>query len=198
MALAVAFFFADYRMVLPLAVLAAGMHLAHERWSLSGVAALAHAVFGVALILVIVRVDLPGADVTPFGAREIGALGAIVLAVTTTFVLRTAKEKQAYWIASHIAFLVWLATQFTPMRYGQELISLSWGVYGIVLLLVALRVEKKGMQVAGLVTLGIVAAKLLLVDMAQVGVIWRILLFMGFGAAFLGLSYLINRGAKSD
>lgn len=42
-----------------------------------------------------------------------------------------------------------------------------------------------------------VAAKLLVVDMAQVDVIWRILLFMGFGAAFLGLSYLIKRWAKS-
>jgi hypothetical protein len=31
--------------------------------------------------------------------------------------------------------------------------------------------------------------------MAQVDVVWRILLFMGFGAAFLGLSYLINRAA---
>ena len=54
------------------------------------------------------------------------------------------------------------------------------------------------MQLAGLVTLGIVAAKLLLVDMAQVDVIWRILLFMGFGAAFLGLSYLINRQAEDS
>ena len=47
-------------------------------------------------------------------------------------------------------------------------------------------------------TLGLVAAKLLVVDMAQVDVIWRILLFMGFGAAFLGLSYLINRQSASD
>jgi hypothetical protein len=28
-----------------------------------------------------------------------------------------------------------------------------------------------------------------------VDVVWRILLFMGFGASFLGLSYLINREA---
>ena len=126
-----------------------------------------------------------------------GALGVIALALTTTFVLRTATEKQVYWIAAHIAFLVWLATQFLPMRYGQELISLSWGIYGIALLLVALRVKQRGVQIAGLITLGIVAAKLLLVDMAQVGVIWRILLFMGFGAAFLGLSYLINRDSKT-
>jgi len=197
MALAIVFFLSDYRVVLPLAVLAAGMHLADHRWGLTGVRALAHGIFGVVLILVIVRLDLPGAEVTPFGPREIGALGAIVLAVTTTFVLRTGTEKQVYWIAAHIAFLVWLATQFTPMRYGQALISLSWGVYGIALLLFAMRTARKGMQLAGLITLGVVATKLLLVDMAQVGVVWRILLFMGFGAAFLGLSYLINRDSKA-
>jgi len=197
MALGIAFFFSDYRMMLPLAVLASGMHLADHRWQLSGVRVLAHALFGALLVLLMARSDLPGTNVTPFGARELGALAAIVLSVTTTFVLRTSTEKQVYWISAHIAFLVWLATQFLPMRYGQELISLSWGIYGIVLLLVALRMERKGMQIAGLITLGIVAAKLLLVDMAQVGVIWRILLFMGFGAAFLGLSYLINRDSKS-
>jgi uncharacterized membrane protein len=197
MALGLAFLLSDYRMVLPLAVLAAGMHSADHRWELPGVRALAHALFGVLLVMVMVRADLPGTFVAPFGAREIGALAAIVLAVTTTFVLRTSTEKQIYWIAAHIAFLVWLATQFLSMRYGQELISLSWGIYGIVLLLVALRMERRGMKIAGLITLGIVAAKLLFVDMAQVGVIWRILLFMGFGAAFLGLSYLINRDSKT-
>jgi uncharacterized membrane protein len=197
MAIGIAFLLSDYRMMLPLAVLAAGMHTADHRWELRGVRALAHAIFGVLLVMLMARADLPGTVVTPFGVREIGALAAIVLALTTTFVLRTTTEKRAYWIATHIAFLVWLATQFLPMRYGQELISLSWGIYGIVVLLVALRMKKRGMQIAGLVTLGIVAAKLLLVDMAQVGVIWRILLFMGFGAAFLGLSYLINRDSKT-
>jgi len=197
MALGIAFFFSDYRMMLPLAVLAAGLHMADHRWGLAGIRVLAHATFGAVLIMLMVRADLPGTVVAPFGAREIGALGAVVLAATTTFVLRTPTEKQVYWIAAHIAFLMWLATQFLPMRYGQELISLSWGIYGIALLLLALRAKRRGMQIAGLITLGIVAAKLLLVDMAQVGVIWRILLFMGFGAAFLGLSYLINRDSKT-
>jgi uncharacterized membrane protein len=32
-------------------------------------------------------------------------------------------------------------------------------------------------------------AKLFLVDLAKLQAIWRVLLFMGFGAAFLALSY---------
>ena len=48
------------------------------------------------------------------------------------------------------------------------------------------------MQQAGLATLGLTAGKLLLVDMAQLDVVWRILVFLGFGGAFLALSYLVN------
>jgi len=125
-------------------------------------------------------------------------LGAIVLTFTAAFGFESSLVKRVYRIAAHVAFLAWLVTQFGPMEYGQELISLSWGIYGIVLLLLSLRLGEKGVQLAGLATLGLVAAKLLLVDMAQLDVIWRILLFMGFGAAFLGLSYLINREARTD
>ena len=48
----------------------------------------------------------------------------------------------------------------------------------------------------GLGTLGLVAAKLLLVDMAELEAVWRILLFLGFGGGFLLLSYFINRGGE--
>jgi uncharacterized membrane protein len=196
--LAVSLFFFDYRVMLPLAVLGAAMHSADGRWRLPGVAVLGHVLFAQLLILVVGRLDVVGvASGSPFGMREMAALGAIVLAFTTSFVFESAIPKRVYRIGAHVAFMVWLATQFSPMERGQELISLSWGSYGIVLLLLSLRMRERGVQAAGLVTLGIVAAKLLLVDMAQVDVIWRILLFMGFGGAFLGLSYLINRQAES-
>lgn len=188
----------DYRVMLPLAVVGAAMHSAHARWSLPGVAFLAHLLFAQLLLLVVGRLDVLGvAAGSPFGVRELGALGAIALAFSTTFVFSSTTARRAYRIAAHVAFMAWLATQLGPLERGQELISLSWGVYGIALLLVSLRMRDRGVQLAGLATLGVVAAKLIVVDMAQVDVIWRILLFMGFGAAFLGLSYLINREAEA-
>jgi uncharacterized membrane protein len=196
--LAIALVLADYRVMLPLAVTGGAMHLANVRWGLPGVALLAHVLFAQLLILVIGRTDVLGVSRgSAFGVRELGALGAIVLAVSTSFSLASSLARRVYLIASHVALLAWLATQFGPMEYGQELISLSWGIYGIALLLLSLRLGHKGVQLTGLATLGLVTAKLLLVDMAQLDVIWRILLFMGFGAAFLGLSYLINRQAEN-
>ena len=191
--------FFDYRVMLPLAVTAAGMHQAHHRWGLPGVSVLAHLLFAQLGLMILARVDVLGISAaSSFSPRELGALGAIILALTSTFVFEAALARRVYRIGAHVVFLAWLATQFRPFDFGQELISLSWGIYGIALLLLSLKPGRKGVQLAGLATLGLVAAKLLLVDMAQVDVIWRILLFMGFGAAFLGLSYLIKRADKSD
>jgi uncharacterized membrane protein len=163
------------------------------------VSLLAHLVFAELLILVLSRLEVLGVAVgSPFGMVQLAALGAIGLALSSSFVLASPAMKRVYRIGAHIAFMAWLATQLGPLERGRELISLSWGIYGIVLLLVSLRLRQRGLQLAGLATLGIVAAKLVVVDMAQVDVIWRILLFMGFGAAFLGLSYLINRQPESD
>ncbi len=191
-------FLFDYRVMLPLAVAAAGMHTAHQRWGLPGVSLLGHVVFAQLMLFLIGRLDGLGiANTSPFGPEEVGALGAIALAFTSSFVLESELAKRVYRVGAHVAFMAWLATQFAPLARGQELISLSWGVYGIALLLLSLRLRHRGVQLAGLATLGVVAAKLLLVDMAQVDLLWRILLFMGFGAAFLGLSYLINRQAET-
>lgn len=197
-AVSIAIVLADYRVLFPLAVAAAAMQLADRRWGLPGVAIIAHILFAQLAVLVITHVQILGVMAgSPFGVDELGALAAIVTALSVSFVFASATAKQMYRIAAHVAFLIWLATQFAPMERGQELISLFWGLYGIALLLLSLRLGQKGVQLAGLATLGLVAAKLILVDMAQVDVIWRILLFMFFGAAFLGLSYLINREAKS-
>ena len=46
--------------------------------------------------------------------------------------------------------------------------------------------------------IGALAGKLLLVDLAQLDPVWRILLFLGFGATLLGLGYLINRPRRSE
>jgi uncharacterized membrane protein len=184
--------------VLPLAIVASVMHMTHSRWQLRGVALFGHLLFAWLLIVVIGRIGGLGlAGASPFGVQEMAALGAIVLGFTAAFTFESDSAKGAYRIGAHVAFMAWLATQFSPMERGQELTSLSWGVYGAVLLLISMRRRERAVQLAGLATLGVVAAKLVFVDMAQVDVIWRILLFMGFGAAFLGLSYLIKKPAAT-
>jgi len=45
------------------------------------------------------------------------------------------------------------------------------------------------MRLVGRATIFVVVGKLFLVDLSQLQAIWRILLFMGFGAVFLLLGY---------
>jgi uncharacterized membrane protein len=44
---------------------------------------------------------------------------------------------------------------------------------------------------AGLAVLAAFVGKLFLVDLASLAPLWRIALFLGFGGAFLGVSYLL-------
>ena len=193
--LAVVILMRDWWMLLPLSVIGGLMHLARGRWGLGGVGALAHVLF---FVLALAYVGA-GFDALGISARSwtlplrLSLLGAILTAFAASFALAGTTGRMVYRLGAHLALLLWLAVEFAPLPQGQGLISLTWGVYGTALLLVSFRLGDRAVQLTGLATLGIVAAKLLLVDMAQLDMIWRILLFMGFGSAFLGLSYLINR-----
>lgn len=101
-----------------------------------------------------------------------------------------------YRIAAHLLFLLWLATEIGPLCRGSGWVTLAWGVYGAILLLLALRsrggAALPGLQLVAFSTLALAVGKLVMVDLGRVPMIWRILLFMGFGAGFLGLSSLFK------
>ena len=185
----------DWWALLPLAVVGGLMHLARGRWSLGGVGVLAHVLF----LALAFSYASGGFDAIGISTRSwtlplrLSLLASILTAFAVSFALPGATGRMIYRLGAHLALLLWLAVEFEPLPQGQGLISLTWGLYGAALLLASFRVRDRKLQLTGLATLGIVAAKLLLVDMAQLDMIWRILLFMGFGSAFLGLSYLINR-----
>jgi uncharacterized membrane protein len=122
----------------------------------------------------------------------ISQLGAIVVAFLSGSRV-SGRGRLFYLVGVHVAMLSWLYSVFEPFDNGQGLVTLAWGVYGVGLLVTSFVLHQKGIQLAGLATLGLVAGKLLLVDMAQLDVIWRILMFLGFGIVFLVLSYFINR-----
>ena len=99
------------------------------------------------------------------------------------------EEIAAYQLGAHLLFLTWLFRELSGLPAGQAWVSVAWGVYAAALLVVGLRLDRVEMRATALATLGLVVAKLFLVDLAELQAIWRVLLFMGFGAAFLALSY---------
>ena len=97
-----------------------------------------------------------------------------------------------YVLAAYLGFLAWFLRELGSFPNGNGLVSIAWGLTGSILLWVGLRRNLMDVFKAGLATLVLVAIKLLIIDLANLNVIWRILIFMGFGGAFLFLSYRVK------
>jgi hypothetical protein len=124
-------------------------------------------------------------------------LAAIAAAVAVALRVLAPPARLTYLIAAHLAVLVWVLLCARGVDGGLAWVSILWGVYGAALLVLAVGRSLAPVRIAALATLGLVAAKLLLVDTAGVGAGWRIILFIGFGAAFLGLGYISNPEPRS-
>jgi uncharacterized membrane protein len=116
----------------------------------------------------------------------------IALAFGVSGFVTPAWAKRAYRVAVHAALLGWIWRELAALPESGAYISLAWGIYAVGLLVVGLRMGRAGFIRLGLVTLFVVVGKLFLVDLAWVGAVWRILLFLGFGGVFLALSYYLQ------
>ncbi|NIS88197.1 MAG: DUF2339 domain-containing protein [Nitrospinaceae bacterium] len=103
---------------------------------------------------------------------------------------------KVYALAAYLGFLALFLREFGYLPNGNGLISITWGLTGSAALWMGLRRNRLEVFNAGLVTLVLVALKLLAIDFSFIDVIWRILIFLGFGAAFLLLSYWIKNQWK--
>ena len=93
-----------------------------------------------------------------------------------------------------IAELQQLWRELSALPGGDAIVTTAWGAYGLGLLAASATTRK-----VGLWTLLAAVAKLFLVDLDRVDPFIRILLFLGFGALFLGISYYYrDRWSKPD
>jgi len=127
---------------------------------------------------------------------------AVIVLVAILF-MRKSTERPIFWISAHILFLMWLSRELGAIHNGQALVSAAWGLYALILLGIALTRHARYLRWAGLATLFLLAAKLFLIDLAEVRAIWRVLLFAGIGILFLVISYfyrgfLVDESAPPD
>lgn len=114
----------------------------------------------------------------------------LALGVVSTRFAQPRRATLVYWIAVHAGVLLLLNRELGRLPDGDGIVTIAWGVYGVALLIAGLRRDIDVLARFGIGTLLVVVGKLLLVDLAEVDAIWRVLLFMGFGGAFLLLSYV--------
>ncbi len=98
-------------------------------------------------------------------------------------------ERRAFGASLWVALLVLLGHEFVAAGRAGAALTLTWGALGLLVLVPGLARDSGLLRSLGYGTLVLVIGKLTSMDLANVDAIWRILLFMGFGGAFLGVSF---------
>ena len=124
-----------------------------------------------------------------FNEKALVDIIVIISIALATYMLKYSAEKSAYLLVAHVAVLLWFLRELSPVTNGQGLVSVAWGVYTIALFVIGLRKDMSDITKTAMATLLVLVGKLFLVDLANLETIWRVLLFLGFGAVLLFLSY---------
>ncbi|HEV3052227.1 MAG TPA: DUF2339 domain-containing protein [Longimicrobium sp.] len=119
-------------------------------------------------------------------AADLAAIGA---GFAISYVVRTRGEMLTYRIWAHVAVLGWVWRQLAQTEGGQGYATMVWGAWGLGLLLLAMRQGWPTAERVAIWTLLATVAKLFLVDLERLDPLFRVLLFLGFGAVFLYFSY---------
>lgn len=123
------------------------------------------------------------------------ALGATVAAstphllkglATVAFVLANGMLLRA---VHHLAEVPWSDGALFASDTAQTSLSLFWGVLGLALTFFGSRRHQRTLWMVGAALLGVVVAKLFLVDMASTGTVARIVSFLGAGVLLLVVGY---------
>ncbi len=89
--------------------------------------------------------------------------------------------------------LVWLGSVLVHLPQGQGIVSMSWAVIGVIVLVAGAIRRIPEIAAAGLAVLGLTVAKLLTVDLQEVDALWRAGLFFVVGMGIMRLGFLLPR-----
>jgi len=151
-----------------------------------------HALFAVVAAALAFRLSTDTASPPPIvDAQALSELVVLGLAAGASSLAAVQWLRRSYRGAALVGWLGWTVHELVTLPNGHAYVSLLWGLTAAVLLVAGARADRRPLQIAGLAVLAAFVAKLVLVDLASLPPLWRIALFLGFGAAFLGLSYLL-------
>jgi Predicted membrane protein (DUF2339) len=176
-------------LLVALAAQALALHWLAGRGGGPSIRWMAHKVFIVAAAWMLIRL-LPTGDTS--APRVLADLSVIAVGFVASFLFRSRRGVLGYRFFVHVALMGWLWRQLAPYQGGEGLATISWGVYGLALLLYGLRRHKPLVEKTAIATLLAVVAKLFLVDLSALHPLFRVLLFLGFGGVFLFLSYSLQ------
>lgn len=192
-----------------------GQAFAHLLFVISGTWVLGRMIWG----LIMVNSTNTTPIFNPRGLSDLATIALVALATFLIRNDPDRRPLLAYGLGLHVGILLWSWQEIGLYDQGNGYVTIAWGAYALILLASAfyfMRRANDGQAMRdghttpggwkalvstprvvtlalGVTTLFIVAGKLFLVDLRYLSgednAPWRILLFLGFGALFLGLSY---------
>ncbi len=161
-----------------------------RRWQDGAVTTLAHVLFAAAAAWLAIRfVDAAAPSVAVFNLPAVLHLMAMGTALVTARGLARRDAADVYAGVVYVLLLGWLWHELSNLPGGHAWVTVSWGFSGVILLVAGLRRNHAKLRSGALATFAAVVIKLFIVDLTHVEPLWRILLFLGFGGAFMTLSY---------
>ncbi len=116
-------------------------------------------------------------------------LGATAFGLVTGMVLRT---------CHHWAGVAWDVDALYASRLTQAALSVAWSLIGVALMLAAHSRLRRAVWVVGAALLGVVVAKLFLVELADTGSLSRIVSFLVVGFLMLAVGYFAPMPPRRD
>ncbi len=123
----------------------------------------------------------------------------VVLSITGWLTLhRTIRQVTAAGVL--VLTMIWLGSVLVHLPQGQAVVSISWAVVGIAVLVTGAVRKIPEVGAAGLAVLAVTVAKLLTVDLQEVDALWRAGLFFAVGIGIMRLGFLLPRltGVAAD
>jgi uncharacterized membrane protein len=165
------------------------------------------AVFG------LVGAENPVLTVRPVGGMVFGALffGYLLPAIAAGVTARMARlAGRPWWLVAalagtaHLLGFVWVTLMVRRAFQGEILMgvesdaemwaySAAWLVYGVATLVVGLVLGSKPVRLLSGVVVTVTAAKVFLLDLADVGGVWRAFSFIGLGVVLIGIALVYQR-----
>jgi uncharacterized membrane protein len=103
------------------------------------------------------------------------------------------------WITAEIrSFWLVRADSAHAHVYEQMLLSLAWGVYGAVLIAVGMWRRYAIVRYIGIAIIGVTSLKVFFYDLWELGGIYRVIGFIGFGGLLVLVSYLYQNRRRAD
>lgn len=158
------------------------------------------------------RDDTPAAFTAIFNVRAISTLFVVVLAYLLAWLFQRSREtiadagriRAALHVAASFITIAWITVEigsYWDVRsemtqaylYEQLVLSLAWGTYGAILIAFGMWRGYAPVRYIGITVLAITILKVFFFDLWELGGIYRVIGFLGFGVLLMLVSYLYQK-----